>query len=236
MAELVGNCPRCHADRVTFDLLQDVVVSQSHGWQYSWEAFCVCRHCERSTVFVVMQKDYEARHFLKQQGLKLHSITGSISDIIRVVRHISQRDEIAARPPEHLPNDIEDMFNEGAACLAISCNNAAGTMFRLCLDRATVGLLPEDGTDGLNKRIRRSLGLRLEWLLDTGRLSESLRDLSTCIKEDGNDGAHEGTLSEDDAKDILDFTQLLLERLYTEPKRIELAAERRQQRRAASQE
>ncbi len=92
-------------------------------------------------------------------------------------------------------------------------------------------MLPQDDTNGLNRRIRRSLGLRLPWLFDQNILPEALRELSVCIKDDGNDGAHEGTLSEEDAEDILDFAYVMLERIYTEPKRIELAKERRSNRR-----
>jgi hypothetical protein len=58
-----------------------------------------------------------------------------------------------------------------------------------------------------------------------------LRELAKCIREDANDGAHVGNLSKEDAEDLLDFTTTLLERLFTEPRRLELANERRQQRR-----
>jgi hypothetical protein len=151
---------------------------------------------------------------------------------MKVEGHISLKDEITEAPPEHLPPNIEAAFQEGAACLAIGCANAAGTMFRLCVDLATKPMLPEGEVEGLNRGVRRNLGLRLPGLFDNGILPESLRDLSTCIKDDGNDGAHEGTLSNQDAADILDFTRVLLERIYTEPKRIELAKERRAARRS----
>jgi Domain of unknown function (DUF4145) len=90
---------------------------------------------------------------------------------------------------------------------------------------------PENNENGLNAAIRRSLGLRLQWLLNNGLLPESLRELSSCIKEDGNDGAHAGTLKREDAQDLLEFTTLLLERLYTEPERLRLAKEPRDTRR-----
>lgn len=70
------------------------------------------------------------------------------------------------------------------------------------------------------------------WLFETGRLPDSLKDLSSCIKEDGNDGAHAGNLKKSDADDLLDFTSVLLERIYTEPERLRLAKERRDARRA----
>ena len=56
-------------------------------------------------------------------------------------------------------------------------------------------MLPESDTDGLNASIRRNLGLRLPWLFDHGVLPESLREISTCVREDGNDSAHAGTLT-----------------------------------------
>ncbi len=62
-------------------------------------------------------------------------------------------------------------------------------------------------------------------------LPEVLKDLSSAIKEDGNDGAHQGTLKKVDAEDVMDFTVALLERLYTEPERLRLAKERRENRR-----
>ena len=116
-------------------------------------------------------------------------------------------------------------------CLAVSCNNAAGTMFRLCIDIVTRQMLPEEDEHDLNARNRRNLGLRLPWLFDHGSLPESLRELSTCVWEYGNDGAHAGTLTSEDAEDLLDFTCLLLERIYTEPARLRLAEARRHERR-----
>jgi hypothetical protein len=152
---------------------------------------------------------------------------------MKVEGHISLKDEISDVPPEHLPSNIEEAFREGATCMATGCYNAAGTMFRLCIDLSTRGMLPDGQVEGLNRSVRRNLGLRLPWFFDNGLLPEALRELSTCIKDDGNDGAHEGTLSEEDASDVLDFTYVLLERIYTEPKRLELAKERRQARRSS---
>ena len=146
--------------------------------------------------------------------------------------HISLKDTATVEPPEFLPKNIEPVFREGATCLAVGCYNAAGTMFRLCVDLATRSMLPIEDVPGLNAKTRRDLGIRLPWLFDNGRLPESLKDLSSCIKEDGNDGAHAGNLSEADASDLLDFSAALLERIYTEPERLRLAKERRDARRS----
>jgi hypothetical protein len=156
---------------------------------------------------------------------------GSANNYVHIERAITELDNASTPAPEHLPENIHLAFEEGAKCLSAKCYNAAGTMFRLCVDHATTALLPESNQNGLNATIRRSLGLRVQWLFDNSILPQTLRDLSHAVKEDGNDGAHAGLLSVNDAEDLLDFTVTLLERLYTEPKRLELAITRRNARR-----
>ncbi len=232
MAELVADCPRCRAARTTFDLRYSHVTRSTDREPLEFEAYCICRHCKKGTMFVLLQNSAGS---LATQAFNegLHKYNGSANRFVSVVQYISVKDAAAAPPPEHLPAEIEAAFREGASCAAINCHNAAAAMYRLCIDHATSSLLPENGTDGLNGKIRRSLGLRLQWLLDHHRLPEALRDLSEAVKEDGNDGAHEGTLTKAEADDLQDFTIALLERLYTEPQKLKLAKERRDARRAA---
>ena len=232
MSDLVADCPRCGATKITFDLYADVVVGRRYDWQRWYEAFCVCRHCGKGTIFVLAQRGIDEQKLIKKVGLP--KVPGAVNDLVTVDRFITAHDKPTISPPEHLPENILAAFNEGAICLSVNCFNAAGTMFRLCVDHATFGLLPTEDSDGLTQRIRRSLGLRLVWLFDSGRLPESLRELSHCVKEDGNDGAHAGTLSKADAEDLLDFTNVLLERIFTEPKRLEAAREHRAARRGAA--
>ena len=232
MAELVADCPRCGASKITFDLATSTVVGHQHGWQVWHEAFCVCRHCRKSTVFVLANEGVNEGEQIKKVGLS--NIKGAVNALIRIQSYISAKDRIQVVPPSYLPESINATFIEGAKCLAINCFNAAGTMFRLCVDKATRSMLPREDVDGLNAKIRRNLGLRLPWLLDHKVLPEALRELSTCIKDDGNDGAHDGSLGNEDAEDLLDFTMALLERLYTEPERLRLASERRAARRQSS--
>lgn len=235
MSELVADCPRCSSAKITFDLESSVHVETNYNWQRIDEAFCICRHCGRSTIFRLSQLRIEHNQILEHATLD--KLPGSVNNFFRVENYVSQKDKAPIRSPEHLPKHVEAVFNEGTKCLAINCYNAAGTMFRLCLDLATKSFLPalEEDAPGLNSKTRRDLGLRLPWLFNNGKLPAELKDLSDCIKEDGNDGAHAGTLTEPDARDILDFTYELLERIYTEPKRIELAKERRAARRAQRQ-
>jgi hypothetical protein len=231
MAELVADCPRCGSTRITFDVHYTLPTRVEHRWQQWLEAFGVCRNCRRSTTFSISQKisGDEGERAAKDPL----SLRGSLNNFFNVEGYISIKDRAKISPPEHLDQGIAAVFNEGATCLAVQCWNAAGTMFRKCVDLATRPLLPQEETEGLNSRTRRDLGLRLKWLFDNRRLPNDLRDLSTCIRQDGNDGAHGGFLTREDAEDLLDFTDALLDRMFTEPRRLELAKERRAQRRSA---
>jgi len=210
---------------MTFDVAQFNPISVKHGWQQWLEAFAVCRRCGLATTFLISQQkaDFDVRN--------LPTLREAINRYMKVESYVSLKDEAGAKPPEHVPPEIKAVFEEGATCLGANCPNAAATMFRLCLDLATRPKLPEGEAKGLNSKVRRDLGLRLPWLFENGLLPAELENLSHCVREDGNDGAHVGSLTKADAEDLLDFTTRLLERLYTEPERIRLAAERRDERR-----
>lgn len=227
MSEIVADCPRCGAQKTTFDVFAANEVEPGHsGWARKFEAFGVCRHCQRATLLAIQASKIDSQNFHINPGIGRY--TGSLNPYYNNIGYVSLKDNAGIDPPEHLPKDVESAFREGTACLAIKCTNAAGTMFRLCVDFATHELLPaKEDADGPNPKVRRDLGLRLQWLFNNGKLPTELHDLALCIKEDGNDGAHRGTLTEADAYDLLDFTVQLLERRYTLPKRLEAAAARR---------
>lgn len=211
MAELVANCPRCGANHITFDVGQAVITGQKYDWQNWYEAFSVCRKCKHATIFVLSESvdsSYERVH-----KLGLVNMPEALNNYVKVENYVSLKDSRTIQPPKYVSKDIESAFIEGSTCFSVGCNNAAAAMFRLCIDLATKSFLPLDEVAGLNAKIRRDLGLRLPWLFDNRKLDSSLRDLSSCVKEDGNDGVHDGSLSKEDADDLLDFTYMLLERI-----------------------
>jgi hypothetical protein len=208
----------------------------SYGWQRHYEICAKCRYCTRFTIFKASQRHNADSNHLNAN--EVHAINGSTNKWVEAHDYVSAKDADPLPAPESLPPDIAAAFEEGCRCWAIGCFNAAATMFRLSLDLATKPLLPpEDADGGPNGRQRRDLGLRLPWLFDNGKLpnDQHLRDLSHCVKEDGNDGAHAGNLTNEDAADLYDFAFALLDRIITEPHRVRLAIERREARRAARQ-
>ena len=227
MSEIVSDCPRCKAEKITFDVLEAHYISKRYGWQRCYEAFCVCRNCNRSTVFRLSQILVDVNF----DKIDLTSLKVSVNNYMKIDGHINIKDMGTVKSPEHLPIDIEKIFLEGTSCMAIECYNASATMFRLCVDMATINMVSIEDDTKKRKSLEYSLGLRLNYLFDNNILPESLQDLSSCIKDDGNDGAHKGTIGEKEAEDLLDFTVALLERIFTEPEKLKLAKKRREKRR-----
>jgi hypothetical protein len=218
---------------MTFDVKAQLFTHEAYGWAGHYELFCVCRHCGLSTTFAVALDNIGEQEAFSKEG-SLVSYQDSLNRFFRIEGYINLADMACVQPPEQVPDAIAAAFKEAAVCLKVHCFNAAAAMFRLSVDLATRPLLPdtEDQTCSQpNARQRRDLGLRLAWLFENGRLPRELEGLAQCIREDGNDGAHAGSLEKPDAENLLDFTTALLERLFTEPRRLVLAEQRRAARR-----
>ena len=236
MATFVADCPRCGANKMTFDVLSDVHTATFSDWQHWHEITCKCRHCKHPSLLLVPLDAIKLKGLFGKDG-SVSSQDGDVGKMFKLRRVITVADLAQKDAPKHLPSNIAEAFSEGTKCLAIGCFNAAAAMFRLCLDLATKSMLPDpDITDGPTKRERYSLGHRLEWLFKHQHLPSDLEDLSTAVKEDGNAGAHDGKLEVTDADDLYDFTFALLERLYTQPARLAEAKARRESRRSAALE
>ena len=61
MAETVGNCPRCGARHVTFDVRGAEFRYLRYSWQHWYEVFIVCRRCEKGTIGVFCTKRFKIR-------------------------------------------------------------------------------------------------------------------------------------------------------------------------------
>lgn len=233
MALFVDDCPRCGAQEITFDVLSAIPAGSGHvEWLKRFEVFVRCRRCRKSTTFLLEIHRYEMSGSFDEPKAFLQDI--SLNSAFRSLGFVGLKDTTQVSAPEHVPDEIKAAFEEGATCMAVRCWNAASTMFRLSLDLATRPLLPAADSSEENRpnaRERRDLGLRIPWLIQNGRLPADLATLAAAVREDGNDGAHSGNLTEADAEDLMDFSVVLLERLYTEQGRLTAAAARRADRR-----
>lgn len=228
LSEYRSTCPRCSTTNQSFDLLAQNYLSKQYNWKRWYEIYCVCRSCHKGTIFLVSQQKVDD-HFPDKP---MPSYKGYVNDVVDHEGYVSLKDQGVRAPPEHLEGEVAIAFREAETSRAVGCWNAAGAMYRSCVDLTTKALMPAEA-DPPDARTRRSMGLRLKWLFDNGKLPPELQPLSSCIQQDGNDAAHDVALTEIDAEDLADFTFQLLERLFTIPQRLLEAEKRRLARRAS---
>ena len=224
---LVSNCPRCGTEKITFDLLSFINIGEitvsTRNIKRLFECSCVCRHCGRTTIFEVIDKHVNQHSDFKQYE--------NIDRVVEVREYINITHMKSVPPPDHLPEPILTAFKEAAKTHAIFCWNASGCMFRSCIDLASKDFVIQKTKRSNATELTLSLKQRLDWLFKNDFLDPGLEDLATCIREDGNDAAHDVTLTEIDSQDLLEFTERLLTTVYTEPKKLAIAKDRRRDRR-----
>ena len=231
MSVLVSDCPRCGTSKITLDVLGESRLSEklfpSHVPYKSvvYEIFCRCRECSESTIFVVAAPP-------PQRGMDWASpsTNQNVTGPYRVEKFVNISDLNSLDAPEHLPKEVHQAFVEASRSCAIGCWNAAGCMFRASIDLATRSILK--GVSVPDEREVRQLGRRLKWMFSNNHLPSDLKELSVCIKEDGDDAAHSVSLTQAEAFDLQDFSYVLLKRIFTDPEKTKAAIKRRDKRRA----
>ena len=114
MAELVTDCPRCKARKITFDVTQAHEIGQNFSWQTIYETFCICRQCQRATVFVLKIKAQSLGghpDLVKKTGLL--KLAGSLNRYTEIAGYINLSDMGALTPPEHLRRILRPLSRKG---------------------------------------------------------------------------------------------------------------------------
>lgn len=240
MSTFIFDCPNCSAKKSTFDVNGSEPKGVTVYTYNDWYLFSTCRSCNVSicinarvtySTSLSLESKYGNNANLRIQALREFLSKGCSIESGFVDFKYSPILPSTELPPEYLPDEVESLFKEAAKCYAISCYNASGAMFRLCLDITTKNIISQYASLNPTTNDKKTIHSRLNWIFNNNILPKQLEELSRCIKDDGNDAAHDGSLSKDDAADLLDFTYILLERIYTEPARIQNAHQRRVERR-----
>ena len=132
MTELVANCPRCGAKNTTFDVgAVNRNCGVQSGWCHSFEVFCVCRACRRSSIHLVQQVDLDegAKAIVYEMAQGNLPKGASLNPTFNAKGSLSLKNEASVRPLEHLPEKIGIAFREGATDVVTKCWNSAGAMF-----------------------------------------------------------------------------------------------------------
>jgi hypothetical protein len=69
LPDLIADCPRCGSRRTALTLHGETRVGEDFGWAIIFEVFVVCRHCNRSSIFVVRQEEYADRDHFRAKKL-----------------------------------------------------------------------------------------------------------------------------------------------------------------------
>jgi hypothetical protein len=126
-------------------------------------------------------------------------------------------DETHANP--NAPKGIRSAYDEAAACYKTRAYTAAAIMCRKTLE----GICSEYGAS------QRNLVQSLEKMRENGIIDERLFDWSNALRLAGNEAAHDVgvTISKEDARDMLEFTNAILDYLFSFREKFEEFRKRR---------
>lgn len=124
--------------------------------------------------------------------------------------------------PEHLPDNIAFFFRQAAeAGSQASLRDAAVMMCRKTLEAALKVIEPDLGD-------RLLLAPRIRKLAESGCLTSDLADWAEHIRLLGNEAAHEtDPVDFEEARELVEFTRLVLIYLFTLPEMVRIARSRR---------
>lgn len=122
-----------------------------------------------------------------------------------------------------IPEELRDEFSEARTCFEAKAHRASVMMARHALER----------TCHMNGATKGTLQAKLETLEKQGTISGDLTEWADLLRLTGNAGSHDDDdVSPEDAKDMLDFTEALLNHLYVLRARFDEFKARRQQKTA----
>ena len=121
-----------------------------------------------------------------------------------------------------VPKNIRSAFQEARFCFKGKAHTAAAIMCRKTLE----GICSAHNVKG------RNLSAQLKQMKEEGIIEKRLFEWAEALRLFGNEAAHgvDVTISKDDAKDILEFTQALVEYVFTFRDKFNAFINRRNQR------
>lgn len=229
------DCPRCGAKSMTADVPVSVGIGNSVRPTH-WEVFAVCRKCKKGSIQKVRAASNSLSGIAASMGNFVpHTVNGNLDHLVDIIGGLDSSDFSPADVPEYMSPTVRNAYVEAVSNIRMGCPNAAAAMFRLALDLATkekVQAIPAADPQP-NSDEKRVLAKRVDWLFEQKLLPATLKPLATALRENANDGAHDGVLTMQDANDLYDFAEALMYEIYTVPGQINAINKRRVARRAS---
>ena len=202
------NCPRCGTKGVAFHFLgQHRFIDDTFGRGH-YDVSGVCGVCNRVVVFTFRVESHDPDPIQ-------WTVHGS---------HIPAEYCIEVAPvppstdaPRHTPENVASFFRQGKESVNQGSWDAAGMMFRKTLETGLKAKFPEV-TSSLTPYERIEKAAKLH------KLTPDLAEWSHRIRNLGNDATHEEEpFTETQAREIADFTRIVLEYLFTYPEEVKAA-------------
>ena len=182
--------------------------SYGDGYREQWDFLAVCGRCNRGSLVSIECPGTENPLELPEE------FHGRIfdADSCEILPKLG-----TVEVPAHTPANIEKFFRQARQSLEIAAWDAAGAMCRKVLEVSLKHKFPDHPRDlKLVARIRKAE--------KQGSLTRDLARWADEIRHFGNDAAHEDDpFSEHEAKEVDQFTEMMLIYLFTLPGRLLLA-------------
>ena len=182
-----GDCPHCGTLSVAFS--QKATIQSGPGGHRITDVFAQCGYCARGLMAMVPRAVTDPRDLYRPGVDFAPSLPNTDA-------------------PASTPENVARYFKQGMENMPRN-PDAAGTMFRKTLETALKARFPEFGG---------TLIQRIQKAADDGALTRDMAEWAHHIRRLGNAAVHEDEpFSEDDARDLRSFTDLLLRYLFTLP-------------------
>ena len=200
MSVFKADCPHCGTNNVAFSIVHQHPVGSQVTQR--WDTLATCGRCTRGVVAGFKTPTLDPPISLWKGG---HELEGMLVDFF------------PSRPrpkaPDHTPENVAGYYRQGMENLPRACD-AAGSMFRKVLDTGLKAKFPREKYP----KIKGTLKQRIQKAAEQHELTPELAEWSHKIRLDGNDAAHdEEAFSEEDARTLQTFTELVLTYLFTLP-------------------
>ena len=114
--------------------------------------------------------------------------------------------------PEFTPDNVARFFKQGKDNVSAGNWDAAGAMFRKALESGLKKKFPD---------IKGTPRQRIDKAAKQHKLTPELAEWAHQIRDLGNDAVHEEEFTEEEAKAMAAFTDLLLQYIFTMPGRLQ---------------
>jgi Domain of unknown function (DUF4145) len=188
------------------------------GYKRTIELACRCHECHCTTIFV-LRADSHSIHDLPKMRFEKNETPAAFGYHEIAAFPISK-----ARPtPADTPEPAANFYRQAATAMAHELHDAAGSMFRKCLESVTrsnamLDLIPSDDRAAFAAMW---LKARITKLKQIHAIPPALGDLVDVIKEEGDGAVHDDVIYDKESAEALHrFTETFLEQTFTIPAQI----------------